>query len=738
MSDHKRWILFFVMSLGLALGAQYLLDALGLTPKRPPAPDAAAELAAEDEGGPTKAFANDPNAPAAFSPETGTTAALTADPAVPAAAGTDVKLVPADQLVLGSTNQPTNPASEYRIQVQLAQRGAGVRRVILAQHQTELLDKKDRGTPLTLLDADPVSFPDAFGPPLSLQVVVPRKDELPPAVYSLGDNLWESVPDDQGRIVRPLEADPETRRLEGEAVVFQTTVPALGLTVTKTLGLRKGVDGLELGISFSSDKPQTLAYRLLGPYGLPIEGEWYNTSFRDLFFGKINGAVTELETKTPSDVLDKEAQGDPIRTTSLPLKFAGIENQYFAAFLEPDPIPASPELRHDERTLATVIRPTADKLKSEVSVVVESRPLTLTAGTPVAQSYSFFSGPKTAEALAPFGAEELTAYRKGWQIPVIGTLATYLARNVIAPLLDQIYGVTKTVAGFLGGQRGSYGIAIILLTIVVRLCIFPLSRKQAIAAKRMQDLQPQMVAIREKYKDDKEKIGRETMLLYKKSGVNPMGGCLLPLIQMPIFLGLWQALNNSVALRNSPFLWISNLAAPDMLFKFPSEVPILGPYFNLLPFAVVALMLVQTKLFAPPATTPEQKQQQQVMNVMLLVMAVMFYKVPSGLGLYFITSSLWSICERLLLKSTPVKPLLATEAGAIAEGADSKSNSRSRSATPVKEAGGWRDRLKERLDQVMEDAAHDKTVRNSDKDRTNDRKRPTKNGGNNPPDKKRG
>jgi len=365
--------------------------------------------------------------------------------------------------------------------------------------------------------------------------------------------------------------------------------------------------------------------------------------------------------------------------------------------------------------------------------------MALSAGTFVTQGYRLFTGPKTAEALSPFGAEELTAYRKGWQIPIIGPLATYLARNAIAPLLDQIYGVTNRMAGLLGGNRGSYGIAIILLTIVVRLCIFPLSRKQAIAAKRMQDLQPQMVAIREKYKDDKEKIGRETMLLYKKSGVNPMGGCLLPLIQMPIFLGLWQALNNSVALRNSPFLWISNLAAPDMLFKFPSEVPFLGPYFNLLPFAVVALMLIQTKLFAPPATTPEQKQQQQVMNVMLVVMAVMFYKVPSGLGLYFITSSLWSICERLLLKSKPVAPALATETGSLAQTGDAAKGS-TRATTGAKiGGGGWKDRLKERLDQVIEEAANDKTVRNSDRNPTADRKRPNRGGGNGaPPDKKRG
>ena len=121
------------------------------------------------------------------------------------------------------------------------------------------------------------------------------------------------------------------------------------------------------------------------------------------------------------------------------------------------------------------------------------------------------------------------------------------------------------------------------------------------------------------------------------------------MIQLPIFVGLWQALNTSVSLRHSPFLWINDLAAPDMLARLPVDVMFLGHWFNLLPILVVGLMLFQTKLFAPPATTPEAEMQQKTMKYMMIFMAVMFYKVPSGLGIYFITSSLWSIGERLLL-----------------------------------------------------------------------------------------
>ena len=188
--------------------------------------------------------------------------------------------------------------------------------------------------------------------------------------------------------------------------------------------------------------------------------------------------------------------------------------------------------------------------------------------------------------------------------------------------------------------------------------MFPIGRKQALAAQKMQQLQPHLKELQEKYKDDKERLTKEQFALYKKHGVNPVAGCLPALIQLPIFVGLWQALNTSFPLRHATFLWIRDLSAPDMLFRFPFEVPFLGNWFNVLPFVVVGLMLVQTKLFAPPATTPEAEMQQKMMKYMMIFMGCMFYKVPSGLGLYFITSSLWAIGERLLLpKITHAQPL---------------------------------------------------------------------------------
>jgi YidC/Oxa1 family membrane protein insertase len=184
------------------------------------------------------------------------------------------------------------------------------------------------------------------------------------------------------------------------------------------------------------------------------------------------------------------------------------------------------------------------------------------------------------------------------------------------------------------------------------------------------------------------------------------------LIQMPIFVGLWQSLNNSVALRHSSFLYIRDLAAPDMMFRFPMTIPFLGDYFNLLPFLVVSLMLVQTKLFSPPPTTPEAEMNQKMMKYMMIFMAFMFYKVPSGLGLYFITSSLWQIGERLLLPK-----VISSHAKPAAEGDFGDGKDRGGPGTngngPGNGAQGW---LGKRLEKLLEEASKNPTIRNAGRD----------------------
>lgn len=732
MSTEKRTFLFFLLSFLILMGSQPLLQWLGLVPP-PPArvaldedPNASAEAEAEAtapaESGRVSAFAGEPHEVQAFAPEEATEPEVArlqvqiAPEPVDQVQAPEVEPVDTRLLSLGAASPTADPVEDYRLRLDLVQRGAGVLGITLAQHAAETIAGQPRETRLQLLQA--ADAPAEIPPPFAVDLIIPdpegdpeRARELP-----LNDRLWEVVPDEQGRLVRPVPALKDAGLLEGQAIEFQTTVPELGVTVQKTFTLRKGRDAAELDLAFASDLPITLAYRLQGPHGLPIEGEWYTTNYREVFFGKVSGQATEIETHQASEVVKKERAGDPIRITTLPLKYAGVENQYFAVFFEPIPIAYDPATRIDEKTVASTVLVPSEEPKADVSVAMTSLPITLAPDQDVRQSFLVYAGPKTEESLVPFGAGDLATYRKGWNIWVIGPASTFMARYVITPLLDNIYALTVVIAGLFGFARGNYGIAIILLTITVRMMLFPLSRRQAYSAKKMQDLQPQMAALREKYKDDKEKIGRETMALYRKHGVNPMGGCLLALIQMPIFFGLWQALNNSVALRGAPFLWIDNLSAPDQLFAFPGELPFLGRYFNILPFLVVSLMLVHMKLFSPPATSPEQEMSQKMMKYMMVVMAFFFYRVPSGLCLYFVTSSSWAIAERLLLpkelRSFGGLPSAKTKADEEPARAAAAGRSNSSASKPV---GGWRDRLREKLEEVMEEAAKDRTHRNIDR-----------------------
>jgi YidC/Oxa1 family membrane protein insertase len=160
-----------------------------------------------------------------------------------------------------------------------------------------------------------------------------------------------------------------------------------------------------------------------------------------------------------------------------------------------------------------------------------------------------------------------------------------------------------------------------------------------------------------------------TSELYRKHNVNPLGSCLPLLMQMPIFLGLYYALQESIHFRLAEFLWIKNLAAPDMLLWWTEKIPwvsdpdnlggllYLGPFLNLLPLFAVTLMIVQQKMMTPPAVDEQQEMQQKMMKYMMVFFGVLFYKVASGLCIYFISSSLWGLAERRFLpKKKPALP----------------------------------------------------------------------------------
>lgn len=695
MSSQKRLLLFFVLSFVMVYATQALMERMGLIPPpQKPAPAVAnAEANPAAPANPAPAEAAKPAAPANA-------------PQVAAAKRPEPDAVRADQLVLGADDDSSPGA--YHLRIQLDQSGASVREIHAARYDGETADGiPDRTKRLALVQQSPLSHaPRPFATTFRDASRGPAEGPLPTGETDHDLRRWEVVREAPGGpAVRPVSKKlADGSQVEGQEIAFRSTLDAPAVTITKRYRLWKGEDGLEFSLSFEGDRDAKVGYRLFGPHGIPIEGESYTANFRDVFFGQIKAGATQVVTKTAADVV--KAKSAPDVFESLPLKFAGVENQYFAVFVEPDPIPTAQDGRIAKSMAFVAHENGAAPQKSDVGVELVSGPIDVAPGRATTHDFKVYAGPKTRDALAAYGAEDLASYRKYQLISI--PFASSLAQYVIAPLLDRIYGLTEWVAHAFGFRKGSYGVAIILLTMTVRLCMFPLGRKQAMISKKMQELQPHLAAIKEKYKDDREQQTRETMALYKAHGFNPAAGCAPALIQLPIFVGLWQALNNSVSLRHSTFLYIKNLAAPDMLFQFPTDLPVVGKYFNLLPFFVVALMLVQTKLFSPPPMTEEQRMQQKMMKYMMIFMAFMFYRVPSGLGIYFITSSLWQVSERLLL------PKLA--ASKAAEPGDFGADGNGSTATilpPPKPAGGLNGWLSKKLESLMEQAENERTIRNN-------------------------
>lgn len=200
---------------------------------------------------------------------------------------------------------------------------------------------------------------------------------------------------------------------------------------------------------------------------------------------------------------------------------------------------------------------------------------------------------------------------------------------------------------------GSWGFSIILLTLALRIMLWPLNAWSAKSMIKMKEVTPLVQKLQEKYKNDPKKLQLETMNLYRDKGVNPISGCFPILIQIPFLIGMFGLLKSTFELRGASFIpgWIDDLAAPDVVFSWSYPIPFIGNEFHLLPFVVGGMMLVQQHLMSPLPSNPaewtdQQRQQRVVGNIMSLVMAFIFYHMPSGLNIYFVFSTFFGLVQQ--------------------------------------------------------------------------------------------
>ncbi|MBN2022839.1 MAG: YidC/Oxa1 family insertase periplasmic-domain containing protein [Pirellulales bacterium] len=455
----------------------------------------------------------------------------------------------------------------------------------------------------------------------------------------------------------------EIARATREEVEFRCPLPSLGLEVVKNYRLASVPEAdrdnpdfrayhlvLEVSIRNTGEASRDVAYQLDGPTGLPIEGWWYANKVGRSWSAGLRDFVFAFDGETPTMIgcaTIADDKLDPAYTNKL-IDYVGIDAQYFSSMLMPkkddpqeiwfagtQPLRVGPVNKDNPR-----ITDTSCRLRSVVASLEPGKALT--------HKFEIFAGPKRPAILDQYNLGPLVYY--GW------------FDFVAYPLVKVLHAFHSVVL--------NWGVAIILLTALVRGAMFPMSRKQVQGAQKMADLQPEMRRLQEKYKKDLAARHKAQQELFRKHGYNPLSGCLVMLVQLPIFVGLYNGLRVDIELRGSSLLgssvrWCSDLAAPDMLFDWSAFMPQfvtnglgifgLGPYFNLLPLATVILFLLQQKMFMPPPADEQQAMQQNIMKYMMLFMGILFFKVAAGLCVYFIASSLWGLAERQLLPKVAKK-----------------------------------------------------------------------------------
>jgi YidC/Oxa1 family membrane protein insertase len=431
--------------------------------------------------------------------------------------------------------------------------------------------------------------------------------------------------------LRSLEAAP-CQVTESNAHRVTLRVEREGVTVTRTVELDDAGYGGLFTVKLDNAGHETLHPKL----ELVFYGHDHAVTSPDHFpkyslVASVDGAVKRTPIQGISStglVGSLLGRGPPTGTPyASPVDWVGVDSQYFL-------LAAVPQNANDA---SAFLGPTGvDSGQAALSL----QPFDVPPGTGVERSYRLYFGPKVDAAVDAVDPRLARGIDMGYAF--------------VRPLVTAFSALLRWTHDHV---VANYGIAIILLTILVRVIAFPLTQRSMKSMRKVGELAPQMKEIQEKYANDREKMQQELMKLYSQKGANPLtplaGGCLPMLIQMPVMFGLYYALQSSIELRHAPFaFWIRDLSAPENLFSV-AGVPI-----RVLPLLMGGSMLLQQRLSPAPNADPQQRQMMTLMSVMF---TFMFYQFPAGLVLYWFVSNLLGIAQQLLVNRGPATATAASE-----------------------------------------------------------------------------
>ena len=245
------------------------------------------------------------------------------------------------------------------------------------------------------------------------------------------------------------------------------------------------------------------------------------------------------------------------------------------------------------------------------------------------QAFKIYMGPLEYDRVRSLGVSLESIMDFGW--------------SFIRPISKGVLFALKKMHGVIP----NYGYVLIVFAFIIKILVYPLTKKSYQSMSAMQAVAPEINALKEKYKSNPTKLNQATMELYKKKGVNPLGGCLPMLLQMPLLFALFQVFRTTIELRSEPFIWwITDLSSPDAVFYLPFKIPLYGSHVAILPILMVVSMFIQQRMMSGPAQQPQQKTMQYFMTGFFFLM---FNGFPSGLNLYYTLFNVLTIAQQKLI-----------------------------------------------------------------------------------------
>ncbi|MDL1878067.1 membrane protein insertase YidC [Cytophagia bacterium CHB2] len=303
------------------------------------------------------------------------------------------------------------------------------------------------------------------------------------------------------------------------------------------------------------------------------------------------------------------------------ISWAAMRTKYFACALIPESQPA----RGVKLSGTTTYVPSADARLKSYQIDLK---MPLARQGPTSHQLKVYLGPLEYDTLERLGVERIM--NLGW--------------SIIRPFS---WAALKSLQ-WLHNFVPNYGLVIVIFSILIKIILHPLTKKSNESMKQMQVLQPKMKELQEKYSKEPQKLNEEMMKMYREYGVNPLGGCLPMLLQMPLLFAMFTVFSSTISFRQAPFFgWINDLSLPDTIFTLPFSIPFYGNHVALLPLLMGITMFIQQKM---SITDPKQKAMIYVMPIMF---TLMFNNFPSGLNLYYALFNVLSIIQQKYMTKPP-------------------------------------------------------------------------------------